>query len=406
MAVATQGDESSVMMPEDYGGLTTSPLSLLLIGPDADRRAALGRDLKAAHAVSLREYAHYPELDQIEEIVAMQSDVVIVELDSAPEYALEIVETLCAASAATVMVYGRGADVELMIRSMRAGAREFLTVPVSENDLGEALVRASARRSTKNWKKSDGILSVFWGAKGGSGVTTLATSFAVASAQDLNRNALLIDFDLPLGDAALQLGLTPQYSTAEALANHSRLDANFLSRLLVKHSSGLSVLAAPGKFIKVNYTTDAVNKLLQVARQQFDCVIVDSGSRAELIDTSALGAESNLYLVSQVGLAELRNSNRIITELLQGNTARLQVILNRYSTSMLNVDEQHITRALTIPAHWRIPEAGAAARKTHETGTPLTLHDSAISRLIQQMARAASGLPAEPAAKKKLLGLF
>lgn len=55
----------------------------------------------------------------------------------------------------------------------------------------------------------------------------------------------MIDMGLPLGDAALHLGIVTEYSTFNALENHNRLDAGFLSTLLAKQPSGLSVLAAP-----------------------------------------------------------------------------------------------------------------------------------------------------------------
>ena len=86
---------------------------------------------------------------------------------------------------------------------------------------------------------------VFLGAKGGCGVTTIASNFALALAQESGQNTLLIDFGLPLGDAAINLGMAAEYSTANALQDSNRLDANFLSGLLAKHSSGLNVLAAP-----------------------------------------------------------------------------------------------------------------------------------------------------------------
>ena len=75
------------------------------------------------------------------------------------------------------------------------------------------------------------------------------------------------------------LGSLPQYSTANALQNFSRLDSNFLSQLLIKHSSGLSVLAAPDKYTPVQASNEAVEKLLTVARQDFDYVVVDAGSQ-------------------------------------------------------------------------------------------------------------------------------
>ena len=101
---------------------------------------------------------------------------------------------------------------------MRAGAREFLTQPISPSTIAEALVRASVRRpAARPPKKAAGKLMVFTGAKGGSGVTTVATNFAIAVARESGRSTLLIDLDLPLGDAALDLGITAQYSTANAL---------------------------------------------------------------------------------------------------------------------------------------------------------------------------------------------
>ena len=77
------------------------------------------------------------------------------------------------------------------------------------------------------------------GAKGGAGVTTLACNFAVALAQDPSQKTLLIDLDLPLGDAALNLGIIAEFSTIDALqAAASGWMGVFLSRLLVKHELG------------------------------------------------------------------------------------------------------------------------------------------------------------------------
>ena len=214
-------------------------------------------------------------------LLEQHHDVIIIDLDSDPEYALELVESICANGAATVMVYSAKADPELLVRCMRAGAREFLTLPFAQSTMAEALVRASARRpATRPTKKAGGKLLVFLGAKGGAGVTTLACNFAVALAQESGQSTLLIDLDLPLGDAALNLGIVAEYSTINALQNVSRLDSSFLSRLLVKHSSGVSVLAAPGKFPQFQASNEAIDRLIAVARQEFDNVVVDMGVEA------------------------------------------------------------------------------------------------------------------------------
>ena len=238
-------------------------------------------------------------------------------------------------------------------------------------------------------------------------MTTLASNFAVSLARDSGQKVLLVDLDLPFGDVALGLGLTAGYSTADALQNHARLDTNFLSRLLVKHDSGLSVLIAPGKVVSAPTVPDAINKLLAVARQEFEHVVVDSGSRLEMAATALFEPDAFVYLVSQVGISELRNSNRIISEFFKADFPKLEIVLNRYMPSSLGVDEEHITKALTRRAEWKMPEDNVSSvRKMQTTATPLVLEDSQMSRVIRQMARTACGLSAEPERKKRIIGLF
>jgi pilus assembly protein CpaE len=394
-------------MFQETESIGTNVLSVVVIGPDERRRDAVSGALAGSLSGLTRQLPFYPEIDQIPRLIELNHDVVIVDLDSNPEFALEIVENLCAGSQATVMVYSACSDSELMIRCMRAGAREFLTLPITQSAMAEAMVRASVRRPVvRSAKKSDGRLCVFWGAKGGAGVTTIAINFAISAAREAEQNVLLIDLDLPLGDAVLGLGLNPQYSTADALQNFNRLDSNFLSKLTVKHSSGISVLAAPGKLIPIQTSNEAVDRLIRVARQEYDCVVVDSGSRFDLKGTALFEPSAIVYLVSQVGISELRNSNRLVSEMFTANLPKVEIILNRFSASSLGVDEEHITRALTRKAQWRVPEDNVATRKMQSTATPLAMSDTAVSRAIRQMARAACGLTAEPEKKKKGLGLF
>lgn len=395
----------------DTDALGANQLSVALIGPQEQNRTAVADALVGSTSGVPRQVPFYPDLDQVPKLVELNFDVIIIELDSNPETALELVETLCSDSpATTVMVYSSVADAELMIRCMRAGAREFLTRPFTPGAMAEAMVRATARRATLRTanlpKRPDGKLCVFFGVKGGTGVTTLASNFAVSVAGESGKPTLLIDLDLPFGDVALGLGLTASYSTVDALQNHLRLDSNFLSRLLVKHESGLSVLAAPGKVVNVPIVTDAVNKLIAVARQDFEYIVIDTGSRLELASTTLFAPDSSVYLVSQVGLPELRNSNRIISELFKADLPRLEIILNRYTPLSLGIDEEHITRALTRRAQWKIPDDHGTVRKLQGTATPLVMSDSHISRMIRQMARVACGLGPEVEKKKKIIGLF
>ena len=382
-------------------------MSIALIGPDEQRRLAASAALAQCQAGRIREFSDYPpDLDQVPWLLEQNHDVVIIDLDSNQEYALELVERICIQSVVTVMVYSAKSDSGLLVRCMRAGAREFLTLPLSQSTLAEALVRASARRpASRSPKKEDGSLLVFLGAKGGAGVTTIASNFAVALAQESSSRTVLIDLDLPLGDAALNLGIVAEYSTVNALQDFSRLDSSFFSKLLIKHSSGVSVLAAPGKFPQFQASNEAIDKLVAVARQDFDNVVVDVGSRLDLTDTVLFKGATIVYLVTETSIPGLRNANRLIAQLFSASRPKLEIVINRYESRPLGVADEHITKALTRTPDWKIPNDFAAVRQMQNTATPLALADSPISRKIRQMARSASGQP-PVAAKKKGFSLF
>lgn len=391
---------------QDTDTLGANTLSVALIGPEEARRRDLAVALAGPQATVAKEFRAYPELDDVPKLIEEGYNVIIIDLDSNPEQALDLVEHICSNSSVTVMAYSGHSDPEMLVRCMRAGAREFLTAPYSQNAIAEALIRASVRRPTSAPKKKTlGRLLVFTGAKGGSGVTTIASNFAVSLANESGQSTLLIDLDLPLGAAALDLGITAPFSALDALQNVNRLDSNFFSRLLTKHSSGLSVLSAPDKYASVTVPDDSLEKLLTVARQDFEYVVVDAGSSIGSTFSILVDAASSVYLVTQVGISELRNSNRLISQFFASRTTKLQVVLNRFTPRSLVIDEDSITKALTLPAAWKIPSDYPVVRQAQNSATPFALGDSAIAEIVRQMARAACGLPAAPE-KKKRFGIF
>jgi len=382
--------------------LGSDSLSIALIGPDEQRRKEAASALLMCDGARVREYSAYPAtLDEVPRLMEQRNDVIIIDLDSNPEFALELVESICANGSATVMVFSSKPDPELLVRCMRAGAREFLTPPFERSAMAEAMVRATSRRSVVRLpRKTGGRLLVFLGAKGGAGVTTLACNFAVSLAQESGQSTLLIDLDLPLGDAALNLGIVTEYSTVNALQDAGRLDGSFLNKLLTKHSSGVFVLAAPGKFPNFFPTNEAIDKLMTIARQEFDNVVVDVGSRLDMTETALFRDAFTIYLVTQAGIPELRNSNRLISQYFNAGGPKLDIVINRYEPRALGVSDETITKALTRPPTWKIPNDYAAVRQMQNTATPLALTDSPISRLIKQMATAICGVRATQPKKK------
>jgi pilus assembly protein CpaE len=389
---------------EAIGG---TQISIALISPDRRHRAAAALALAGCTGCEFSEFSSYPaRSDDSSEMLDQKFGVVIIDLDGDPEYALELVENISSEGFATVMAYSESADPELLVRCMRAGAREFLTLPLEQRVVEEALVRAAARQPVvRTSKKRAGKLFAFLGSKGGAGATTVACNFAVSLAKESQEKTLLIDLDLPLGDAALNLGITAEFSAVDALEAKDRLDAQFLSQLLVKHSSGLWMLAAPGKFIPYQPATAAIDQLLTVARHEFVNVVVDLGSQLEMMETTAYREASTVYLVTQSGIPELRNSNRMIQQFFAAAVPKLEIVLNRFESRGQSVPEEHITKALTRPAQWKIPNDYTAVRNMQISATPLVLTDSPISRQIRKMVNAVTGKSETVPAKKKIFSM-
>jgi pilus assembly protein CpaE len=381
-------------------------LSVAIIDPDVERANAV-----SAIICALRPNGATPRITRLTDVKKPQAlrsegvEVVLFALGDDKERSLQAIEALSHVGGISPIVYADHADGELLIQCMRVGVREFLQYPFEQDVIQEAFERRASRGQLMPiTKKPTGRSFAFLGAKGGSGVTTTACNFAVELAQESERSTLLIDLDLPLGDVALCLGVSNEYSTIDALSQAERLDGAYLSKLVSKHESGLYVLGAPGRYVRVPQPDKSVEHLLEVAMKTYDYVVVDACARLDLLDTGFFDLVSTIFLVTQVGIGELRNSNRLITECLQNYSEKVEVVLNRYSANTFGLDDNAIEGALTRPARWRIPNDYGAVRRMQNTAEPLEA--SNLRRAFKKMATEASGLDTEDKNKKRKGGLL
>jgi pilus assembly protein CpaE len=382
-------------------------LNVALLGPDEHRRGVVAGALGGQTKIRVKEFASYPpRLGDLPQALAVQYQIIIVDVDTDPEYAFKLIAALCASGRPYVMAYSAQADAKTVVRYMRAGVREFFTFPLDPAEITSAIERAATHQPRKeDMAKLPGKLLVFLGAKGGVGVTTLCANFALALAQESGGETLLIDLGLPLGDVAINLGLSTEFSLLPALQNPDRLDDNMLSTLVTRHDSGLSVLAAPTELPDKPATPEAIDKMMVVTRGKYDYVVVDAGSRLDLMDSALFQPSAIIYLITQVGISEMRNTNRLMLKHFTRREGNLQLVINRYKSSDLVFDETQIAKALTRPADWKIPDDYAAARRTRNTPTPLALADSGIAETLREMARSAAGIVAEKE-KRSIFRIF
>ena len=129
---------------------------------------------------------------------------------------------------------------------MRAGANEFFTWPPAKDALDEGITRTAGRRAAS--APPQATTMVFFGAKGGAGTTTMAVNSAVEISRLSKRPTVIVDLKPGLGEVSLFLGVRSRYTLLDALDNLHRLDGDFLRELVVKHKSGLEMLAGSDLF--------------------------------------------------------------------------------------------------------------------------------------------------------------
>jgi pilus assembly protein CpaE len=386
-------------MPYVQDSDNSGALPVAVIVPNGLRRRSLLAALAKSEVTVVREFAAYPSKDELLEIARLDWQVLIVDLDENVERAIGVIAGICSHNAAiAVMAYSSSDDSALMLRSMQAGAREFLLEPLLQKTVDEAFARAASRRPQR---KPAGKTLVFVQSKGGAGVTTAALNLALTLVKESGNKVVVVDMDFQLGEIASGLGMTATFSVVDALAQAGRLDRELVSTLLMRHSSGLAVLGSPEAY---NFfypsTGEGVKKLFRILGEEFDYVVVDSGTCHGDTQETLFGMADTLYLVTEMTFASLRNAHRLISFLSARDGCRhLEVIANRFNARHGNIDGDSATNALTRPVDWKIPNAYTAVRTAQDSGVPVAMDDSPYTRAVAQMARAACGKPLAGAKK-------
>lgn len=381
-------------------------LRIAIVDANSQRRSAAAGVLSQIGDLTISEIPFFPQnMEDFAKILQSPYDAVLVNADCDQQLTLDLAATLADSSRTELMVYSSRPDMQLVIQLMHAGVREILTAPLDPAEITSAVERVAERHASAHQEsRGNSRLFVFIGSKGGCGVTTVAANFALALAHESKGKTLLIDLGLPLGDAATNLGIKTQFSVYDALKQADRLDARLLSTMVAKHDSGLEVLASPMVFYDDPMAMGAIDRLIAVAREAYDFVVADIGTRLDLFSTSFFDKTTIVYLVTQVGITELLNANRMVNKFFLTRNNSLQIVLNRFRPGDSLFDERKVKEALTRAPQWKIPDDYAAARRTRETATPMVLIDSPIARAIREMAAAAGGGGATEKAEKK--GLF
>ncbi len=307
---------------------------------------------------------------------------------------------------APVVLVASGEASRLLDEALDADVSDVLLLPQLADNVVFALRKAahSARRSDGVRGRQGTIITVF-SPKGGTGKTVVATNLAAALATIAGKKTLLLDLDLQFGDAAIMLGVEPEKTIFDLVVAPGELDSEKLSGYTTHHACGLEIMPAPLRPEDAELVTEAkLARLLEVARETYDAIIVDTSPFFHGPMLATLDRTDELFLLCGLDVPTLKNVKLSLQtlEMLSFPRDRIRIVLNR-ANSKVGMKPGDVEEALGMKIRHQIPSDRAVPLSVNR-GKPVVLDDpdADFSRALSELAK---GVLPKPASDKKRGGL-
>lgn len=326
-------------------------------------------------------------------------DIGFIAMDSDPQRAVKLIhETLTKSPNCSILVSSTSTDGRLILESMRAGAKEFLTEPLRTEDLSAALQRVKRQTSGNTSPTAKDGCQVFAvaGATGGVGSSSVAVNLACALAADPANSVVLVDLDVALGDDDVFLDTIPEYTLADIAQNVERLDLTLLRKSLTVHSTGVHLLPRPMQLDEVRHITpDKLQRVLGLLKTSFTHMVIDTSKSYSELDMLAIRMADDVLMLTQLDLPCLRNVVRLLMTFDEEESLRskVKVIVNRYGQDSGQISLKKARDTIGRDVYWQIPNDYRVMVEVRNNGVPLLQHapKAAITQSIGQLADALCG---------------
>src|SRR5215216_4490204 len=333
-----------------------------------------------------------------EEIVRLTPNAAVISLGASPEAELRLVARISAECPRTAVICAsRDSSPDTILRSLRAGAREFLRLPVIPEEFKTVYRRIAefCAEQPEAPKKRGRVISVF-SSKGGTGTTFIATNVAAS----LDAPAVLVDLNLHAGDLGLFLGVEPKFSIADVVEHRERVDDSLLKSFLVPHSAKLSLLAAPREADSADdIEPEHVFQVLELLRERFDYVVIDPQHTFDAITLAALDQADDILLVLTLDIPAIRSTQRAlqIFDRLGYPRHKIHIVVNRFSRQ-IDLDLRQVERFLGERVMGYVQSDYKTAVSSINLGKPLVESEpnSKIAAELRQITAAVTGAPPAP----------
>ena len=268
-------------------------------------------------------------------IIENRPPLVIVDITKKTNISLDIISKLTTlVKNIKIIVLSYDTESDIVIKALRAGAREFLVKPLIEKDFVASvkkmkdLILGNINDTTKCK-----VITTFSN-KGGIGKTSIAVNLAMEIANITKEKVALVDLNMQMGDITTFLNLDPSFDTSYVINNLDRIDETFLLTTLEQYNkTSLYVLADPPDIEQAEIiTSEDITTLINILRNVFSYIVIDTTSSFDAKTITALDNSDLILLISIINLPSIRNCQRCfdLFKKLGYSKDKIKLIINSY----------------------------------------------------------------------------
>lgn len=305
---------------------------------------------------------------------------------------------------------------------LRLGAEEFVPYPLPQGMLQEVIARLQSPApapsaaaapvhaaappppetgaSFKAKGDRNAVVLPVHGLAGGCGASNFAVNLAwelacVEKAEPLR--VCLLDLDFQYGAVATYLDLPRKEAVFELLSDVANADSDSLVAAMQTFKDRLHVLTAPADMLPLDIVSaEDITRLLDMARANFDYVVIDMPKTIVAWTETVLGAAHVYFALMDLDLRSAQNVLRLNRALKAEGLAheKLRFVLNRapkFTDLSGKSRVKRMAESLDISIEAQLPDGGAQIGQANDHGLPLA-ETAAKNPLRKDIAKLAKTL--------------